>query len=54
MRALPGNVSPTRIHAVAGSIEQDSWDSYYENLNQVDTYVIRRAYQTLPCFVIHY
>ena len=50
MRALPGKVSDCQISTPAGPIGENECDSYASG----GTYVIRRACQTLPCFVVHF
>jgi hypothetical protein len=50
-RALPGTVSPHAIHNVAGQIGKDQYDSH---VSPGVIYVIRRACQALPCFLVHY
>jgi hypothetical protein len=50
-RALPGTASPHAIHNVAGQIGKDQYDSH---LSPGGIYVIRRACQALPCFLVHY
>ena len=54
MRALPGSSSPTTLMEQAGPIDFKDYDSYFGQKAGVKTYVIRRACQTLPCFVIYY
>jgi hypothetical protein len=54
MRALPGSSSNTAIMDQAGPIDYAGYDSIFGQKDGVSTYVIRRASQTLPCFVIYY
>ena len=50
-RILPGTVCySSPIFGEAGEIGLDEFDSYYTD----GLYVVRRACQVLPCFVIHY
>ena len=50
LRALPGNVSKQYLYGPAGAIGNDEFDSYCSG----PVYVIRRACQVLPCFLIYY
>jgi hypothetical protein len=51
LRCLPGRISDNaKLFGKAGNIGVDEFDSYCNG----GTYVIRRACQTLPCFVIYY
>ena len=50
-RILPGTVCySSPIFGEAGEIGLDEFDSYLTD----GIYVVRRACQVLPCFVIHY
>ena len=54
MRALPGDSTRTFIKVQAGPIDYAENDSIFVLRDGVTTYVIRRARQTLPCFIIYY
>jgi len=49
--SLPGTVSSTPIAKAADKIGWETYDSYR---SEEAVYVIRRACQTLPCFLVHY
>jgi len=54
MRAVPGLESRTFIREQAGAIRGNECDSIFSQKDGVDTYVIRRSQQTLPCFLVYY
>jgi len=54
MRALPGDSTRTFIKEQAGPVHYEESDSIVGLRYGVSTYVIRRARQTLPCFIIYY
>lgn len=54
MRALPGDSTKTFKKEQAGPIDFAEKDSIFGLRDGVSTYVVRRARQTLPCFVIHF
>lgn len=54
MRALPGTQSTQIIMEQAGKIDRAEYDSFLGQKDGVETYVIRRPCQTLPCYVIYY
>lgn len=50
-RVLPGTVCYLNpLFGEAGEIGSDEFDSYFSG----GVYVVRRACQVLPCFVIYY
>jgi len=49
-RALPGTISFHAQHHAPSIIGVDEFDSHFSGT----IYVIRRACQTLPCFLVHY
>jgi hypothetical protein len=54
MRALPGDQSSQILMNQAGKIDNGEYDSYFGQRDGVNTYVIRRPCQTLPCFLVYY
>jgi hypothetical protein len=50
-RTLFGKVSQRPLKGIPSSIGGDKYDSYTDGNG---THVIRRACQTLPCFLIHF
>lgn len=52
LRTITGVSSAQAIWEEADWIGNEKYDSYYDKRDK--TYVIRRAAQTLPCFLVHF